>query len=165
LSSANKAFSSCAYLQVAECLHSNTNAATCVDIDQILLARLPMSNSTLSCLSEGPPADGASDCVAPSVFLPASSSTAGPTLQVDRQVATQAVGTALMRMVLPALLKMSRAAVSKALQDKQVCSSFIVCSIALPFAQQCSTRHGRTCIELPLLGAHMTICKLVCRSE
>ena len=92
-----------------------------------------MSNSTLSCLSEGPPADGASDRVAPSVFLPASSSTAGPTLQVDRQVATQAVGTALMRMVLPALLKMSRAAVTKALQDKQVCYYIIVCPVALAF--------------------------------
>ncbi|DBB04235.1 TPA: hypothetical protein ACH3X1_013259 [Trebouxia sp. C0004] len=62
---------------------------------------------------------GANDHVAPPVFLPASSSTAGPTVQVDRHVAVQAVGTALMRMVLPALLKMSRAAVSKALQDKQ----------------------------------------------
>ncbi|KAL0040884.1 hypothetical protein WJX79_008605 [Trebouxia sp. C0005] len=63
---------------------------------------------------------GANACVVPSLSLPASSSTAGPTLQVDRHVAVQAVGTALMRMVLPALLKMSRAAVSKALQDKQV---------------------------------------------
>ncbi len=106
-------------MQVAECLQSNTNAATCVD--QIQLARLVLSNSTLSCPSKGPPAGGASGCIPPSVSLPASSSTAGPTLQVDRRVAVQAVGTALMRMVLPALLKMSRAAVSKALQDKQVC--------------------------------------------
>ena len=150
-------------MQVAECLQSNTNAAT--RVDQIQLARLVLSNSNLPCLSKGPPAGGASACVVPSLSLPASSSTAGPTLQVDRHVAVQAVGTALMRMVLPALLKMSRAAVSKALQDKQVCASFIVCPVALPLAQQCNTRHGRPCIELPHLGAHMTICKLVCRSE
>ncbi len=78
-------------------------------------------NSTLPCLSKGPPAGGASGRIPPLISLPASSSTAGPTLQVDRRVAVQAVGLALMRMVLPALLKMSRAAVSKALQGKQVC--------------------------------------------
>lgn len=106
-------------MQVAERLESNTNDDTYVD--QIQLARLVLSNSTLPCLIKGPSAGGANACVVPSLSLPASSSTAGPTLQVDRHVAVQAVGTALMRMVLPALLKMSRAAVSKALQDKQVC--------------------------------------------
>ena len=38
-----------------------------------------------------------------------------------------------MHMVLPALLKMSRAAVTKALQDKQVCYYIIVCPVALAF--------------------------------
>ena len=105
-------------MQVAECLQSNTNAAT--SVDQIQLARLVLSSSSLPCLSKGPPAGGTSACVLPSFSLPASTSTAGPTLQVDRHVAIQAVGTALMRTVLPVLLKMSRAAVSKALQDRQV---------------------------------------------
>ena len=54
-----------------------------------------------------------------STLLPASTSTAGPSLQADRQAAVKSIGTALMHMVLPALLKISTAAARKALQARQ----------------------------------------------
>ena len=54
-----------------------------------------------------------------STLLPASTSTAGPSLQVDRQAAVRTIGAALMHMVLPALLKISTAAARKALQARQ----------------------------------------------
>ena len=50
----------------------------------------------------------------------AATSTSGSTLKLDRRQAKQAIGGALLQMMLPALLKMSSAAARKTLQDTQV---------------------------------------------